>query len=42
MIFNHPALKACNSPYMKYYFKLFLFCIPRKLYFISDQKVKKQ
>ena len=23
MIFSHPTLKACNSPYMQYYFKRF-------------------
>ena len=23
MIFSHPTLKTCNSPYMQYYFKRF-------------------
>ena len=23
MIFSHPILKACNSPYMQYYIKQF-------------------
>ena len=33
-----PTLKACNSPYMQYYFKR-LFVL-RSYIFISDQKVK--
>ena len=35
-----PTLKACNSPYMQYYFKRFLLCIPRRYIYISDRKVK--
>ena len=37
MIFSNPTLKACNSPYMQYYFKRFLL---GSYIFISDQKVK--
>ena len=33
IFFSHSTLKSCNSPCMQYYFKRFMFCIPRKLYF---------
>ena len=36
-----PILKACNSPYMQYYFKrFFCFAFLRSYIFISDRKVK--
>ena len=38
--FSHPTLKACNSPYMQYYFKRFFLCILQKLYFHLWWKVK--
>ena len=37
--FSHPTLKACNSPYMQYYFKSFCFAFLSYI-FISDRKVE--
>ena len=38
-----PTLKACNSPYMQYYFKrVFCFAFLGSYIFISDQKVTAQ
>ena len=34
-----PTLKACNSPYVQYYFKRFFVCIPRKLYTLLQNKI---
>ena len=40
MIFTHPTLKACSSPYMQCYFKWFFVLHSAEVIFIFDQKLK--